>query len=441
MTKSTFAKMRGWSVVSAVAAVSALTLTACAGDGGDTGLSDTQTINVWGWSGAPGADRMNAIIDAYEKQNSNITVEYNEIANTDYANRATLALSSKQPIDVIGVFPNEWAPENENFLLPVSDWPDANGILDDLNETAVSQTESLFTDGEIRAVPLYSNGSTLAFYNADLLKEAGFDSPPQTWDEMEEFAQNLESAAPDVLPAIVPNDSWLQGDFAITLASEEDPEFWNDLRYDDGKWDTPATREALKTYKSLFDRGILDPSTLDVPYSDAMAAFTSGEAAMIFTGAWEAGLLLDSYREANSVAVDTVGVMPIPADDPQDRGMRAFVDTTFGIPANSSHKSAAADFIRFMTSGDGVDVWGPTLIGIPALEGWQLPEDTFSSEVEEQGYATIQQLVASPLSDRNVMSNFENQQGTYALQVATGDLSPEKAAEKGQADLESGKYN
>ena len=441
MNKRISATSRGRFFVGALAGVSALALAGCAGGSSDTALSEKQTIQVWGWSGAPGEATMDAVIDAYEAENPNITVEYNEITNTDYANKATLALSSKQPIDVVGVFPNDWAGDNEDFLLPVDQWPGDGSPLDGLSENAVEQTENLYSDGEARSVPMYSNGSVLGFYNPDLLARAGFSEPPATWAEMEQFATALKAVSPDILPAIVPNDTWLQGDFLLTLAGNTDPEFWNDLRYHDGDWNTPATVEAFTQYRSLFEKGILDASTLDVPYADAMAAFTTGEAAIVFTGAWEAGLLLDSYREANGIDLPAVGAMPVPADDPDARGMRAFVDATFGIPVNSSHKSAAADFIRFMTSGDGVDVWGPTLIGTPALEGWSLPDGTLSSDVAIAGYETIQELVNNPNSDRNVLSNFENQQGSYALEVAAGNLSPEEAAEKGQADLESGKYN
>src|SRR5699024_7286918 len=94
------------------------------------GLDEDQEINVWGWSGAPGAEIMADVIVAFEDEYPNISVNYNEVTNTDYANRATLGLSSEQDIDVIGVFPNEWAMDNEGYLLPVEEWPGVDGILD-----------------------------------------------------------------------------------------------------------------------------------------------------------------------------------------------------------------------------------------------------------------------------------------------------------------------
>lgn len=444
MTRSPRAQHQRRRALLAATCSTAILLAACgggAGEAADTDVEAEQTITVWGWSGAPGAATMQAIIEAYEEQNENITVEFNEIANTDYANQATLALSSEQPIDVIGVFPNEWATESQQFLLPVEEWPESEGLLEEFQAPSVEQVEVLYTDGVARSVPMYSNGSLMGFYNVELLEEAGFSEAPSTWDEMEEFAQALEESAPDVLPAIIPNDSWLQGDVVLTLAGAENPDFWNSVRYEEGAWDTPELVEALETYRSLFERGILDTSTLDVPYSDAMSVFHRGDAAVIFTGAWEAPLLRDEYRAENGIDIDAVGAMPMPADEAEARGMRAFIDTTFGIPLNSEHKSAAADFIRFMTAGDGVDVWGESLVGAPAVQGWDVPQNVLDTEVAAQGYQVIQDLIANPHSDRNVMSNFENQQGTYALEVAAGSLSPEDAARRGQEDLDSGRYN
>lgn len=400
-----------------------------------------QTINVWGWSGAPGADVMAGVISAFEKANPNITVDYNEIANTDYANKATLGLSSKQSIDVIGVFPNNWAKDNQNYLVPVEQWPGVTGLLDKFQSQAIAQEKSLFSDGVIRSVPLDSNGSAVGYYNVDLLKKAGLTKPPETWAEMKQLADGLAANAPGVITALIPSDHWFQDDFVQTLVGQYDPEFWNNVVYKGGSWDTPALKQGLSLYQQAFADGSLDKSTLDVKYGDAKSLFGTGKAAIIFSGTWDSGLLLESYRKANGISASDVGAMAVPAVDAANLGVRAFLDTTYGIPTASEHKAAAAKFIQFMTAGDGVDVWARSLVGVPALAGWTMPTDALTTDTERQGYALLQGLIAKPHSDRYVMSNFEDQQGSYDLQVAGGGLSPADAAKQGQADLKSGKYN
>jgi len=430
-------------MLAATVAGASLVLAGCgsSGSAGEASADSEQSINVWGWSGAPGADVMANVVKAFEAANPKIKVTYNEIANTDYANKATLGLSSKQPIDVIGVFPNEWAKDNEGYLLPVDKWPGVDGLMGKFQDQAVTQVKRLFSDGVVRAAPLDSNGSAVGYYNMDLLKKAGLSKPPTTWAEMKQLSDGLAKNAPGVIPALIPSDHWFQDDFVQTLIGQYDPGFWNNVVYNSGPWDTPAVRDALTLYQGLFADGTLDKATLDVQYADAKSLFGTGKAAIIFSGTWDSGLLLESYRKANNIAASEVGAMAVPAVDPNNRGARAFLDTTYGIPTASQHQAAAAKFIEFMTAGDGVDVWARSLVGVPVLKGWTLPTDALTTDTAREGYAALQALIADPHSDRYVMSNLEGQQGSYDLQVASGDLSPAQAAQQGQADVDSGKYN
>lgn len=426
-----------------LSAVLAAALVACGGgDGGEEiSIDADQTLAVWGWSGAPGADTMAKVIDAFESEHPHITVEYNEITNTDYANRATLGLSSEQDIDVLAVFPNALTSELAGYLVPVSEWDGGDDIIGGLQPQALAQAEKLSGDDGLRTVPMNSNGSAVGFYNVDLFEQAGFNEPPKTWAEMKQFTDALAGVAPDVVPAVIASDSWFQNDFLMTLVGQEDPDLWNSVLYDEAEFDSPALRDALATYHQIYADGTLDRSTLDIQYADAMSAFGEGNAAIVFTGTWESGLLLAEYREANGVQATDVGVMAVPGNDPADLGLRAFLDTTYAIPERSNQKAAAAAFIEFITVGAGVDVWGPTLVGVPAVDGWSLPEGVLTTDVEQASYELIQELIANPRGDRTGADAFQNQVGTYALQVASGTMTPDAAAEQAQADLSSGTYN
>src|SRR5690606_19134974 len=130
--------------------------------------------------------------------------------NTDYANKSTLALSSQQDVDVMAVFPNTWAAENESYLVPVAEWPGVDGIEDRFQSLPIEQTSRLFSDGELRAVPFGSTGSAVGIYNAELIADAGLDGPPATWDEMQQLADGLAQAHPDAMVAAMPSEAWFQ---------------------------------------------------------------------------------------------------------------------------------------------------------------------------------------------------------------------------------------
>lgn len=420
-----------------------MSLSACGSDTSEQSRSATsdQELLVWGWSGSPGADVMSDVIEAFESANPGVNVTYNEIANTEYANAATLGLTSKQDMDVLTVFPNEWAPDNQDFLLPVEEWVNGSELLEAYEDGPFNQAMSLFPDGVLRAVPGYSSGGAVAFYNVDLLEKAGFSEPPKTWKEMAELNEGMAKIAPDVMTTVIPSDEWFQSDVLQTLAGQYDPDFWNKLVYEDGDWNTPAVVQAMTLYQKLFEDGVLDKGTLDISFADAKSLFATGQAAIFYTGIFDAGMLLESNREANGIEIDDVGMMAVPAEDPETVGVRAFLDTSYGIAEHSKNKDLAAKFIEFLTVGDGVDVWSARLAGIPANKGWELPEGTLSSPAAEESMKLIQELLANPHSDRYVLSNFEYQTASYFLEVAAGNMTPEEAAKAGQADWDSGRYN
>lgn len=405
-------------------------------------LDDEQTLTVWGWSNAPGQQTMDEIIAGFEDEHPNITVEYNEILNTDYANKATLALSSEQDIDVLAVFPNTWAAENESYLLPVADWPGAEDIEERFQPLPLEQTGRLFSDGELRAVPFGSTGSAVGIYNAELIADAGLDGPPATWDEMQQLAEGLADTHPDAIVAAMPSEVWFQPEMVETMVGQVEPEWFNEFRYDDGDYGTPEFEAALTRYAELFETGALDRGTLDLDYASASALFDSGRAAILFNGTWEAGRLLSSYREAKNLVPSEVGIMPVPSDDAAHEGsLRSFLDIAYGIPTQTDQQEAAAAFIEYATVGEGVDIWGPGVGFIPAVEGWTMPEGVLQTPLEQDGYDTLVRLVANPHSDRNNLPNFANQVGTYVVATATGSMTPAEATDNAQSDWESGMYN
>jgi ABC-type glycerol-3-phosphate transport system substrate-binding protein len=426
------------------AAAAALALAGCSGSGGPSGgpqvaLDAKQTVHVWGWAGAPGKDVMTQVISGFEKANPKITVNYNEIAQLDYKNKASLALNSKQPIDVVGVQSSAWATDNANYLAPVSDWPNGKNLSSQYQAGPISQLNKLYPDGKLRSVPFGSSGSAVGFYNVDILKKAGLTEAPKTWNDWSKLAAALKGTG--IVPAVMPSDSWFQDEFVLTLAGQIDPSFYDSIRYKNGSYDTKSYVQALTKYKSLYDQGALDKSTLDLAYSDAMALFDQGKAAVVFNGSWEAGRLLSSYRSANKVAASDVGAMGVPAEKASQVSARSFIDFSYGIPTASSHQAAAEKFIQYATAGAGVNTWATNLGFIPAAQNWNLPSGTLTTSVETDGYRTLQNLIAKPSSDRNNLSALSAQIGTYVLQVANGTMTPEQAAKQAEADHKSGKYN
>ncbi|WP_210506936.1 ABC transporter substrate-binding protein [Naasia sp. SYSU D00057] len=412
----------------AAAAGAALLLTGCAGGGGNAAQDGVTTINYWSWDGAPGRDIVEAVIEACEAEHPDIKVNYTELAQTDYKPKAAQSLGAGEEIDVLTVQPGSWAMEVEDYLLPVSDWSNGD-LVGKFGEQSITQAERNFTDGLLSAVPVYSTGSAVGVYNADILAELGLEAPT-TWDEFKALSDALAAQGKGILPVTMPADDWFQDEMALTFVGQEDPEFFNSVRYDDGSWDSDAYVTGLSNYAAMFENGTFDAATLDMDYTTAMTAFDEGKSAVVFNGSWEAGRILTG----------NYGVIPVPAETADKASLRAFLDVMLGIPAESTKQEAAATFIDCMSTGAGVDPWATALKGIPAVSDYELPEGTLTTELQQQSYDTLVELISNPASDRNNLGAFSDHVGANVKQVLFGTMTPEEAAKDAQAEFERGTF-
>jgi raffinose/stachyose/melibiose transport system substrate-binding protein len=162
-------------MLDATTAGAALVLTGCSSD---TGANDgITTIKYWSWDDVPGAASIDPIIESFEKANPGIKVKYTEIPRADYKAKVASSLGAGEDIDVLGVRPSAWASEIQDHLLPVEEYPAGDKSAGKFTDAAIEQTERLFTDGALLAVPLYSTGSAIGVYNADILDELGVAAP------------------------------------------------------------------------------------------------------------------------------------------------------------------------------------------------------------------------------------------------------------------------
>lgn len=420
---------RSATALTAAAGALALTLTGCSGSAGGQSSDGTTTINYWSWDGAPGEAVVTPMIEAFEAANPDITVNYTEIPQGDYKTKVAQSLGAGEDIDVLGVQPSSWAAEIEDYLLPVADWPDGSSLVDQFQPSTIQQTERLFTDGELMSLPLYSTGSAVGVYNADILDELGV-TPPTTWAEFKALSDALAAQGDGILPAVMPGDDWFQDEASLTVVGQIDPEFFNTVRYDGGAWNTPDYVEGLTAYKELYDSGTFDTATLDMDYGTAMTTFEEGKAAVAFNGSWETGRILTG----------NYGIVPFPAETADQASLRAFLDVLVGIPAKSTKQDAAAKFAAFISAGDGVDVWASALKGIPAVDGYTLPDGVLTTDLQKESYQTLLDLINNPHSDRNNMGSFSDFVGANVKQAVLGAITPQESADADQAELEKGNF-
>ena len=138
--------------------------------------------------------------------------------------------------------------------------------------------------GELYGVPWYADTRVL-FYRRDLLAAAGFNSPPETWDDwLTAMRQIKRNVGPSRYALLMPTNEWEQPTiFGLQTGSTL---LRDDGRY--GNFSSPEFRHAFEFYVSLFAEG-LAPPVRNTEISNVWEEFARGYFAMYITGPWNIG--------------------------------------------------------------------------------------------------------------------------------------------------------
>ena len=186
-----------------------------------------------------------ALLNAFMEE-SGITVEIQSVQMQDLHSRVQVsAAAGEAPADVI--FITQEGPSNvvaTGNLLPLNDLLD----MGDLDLDDIEKMDFWTIDGDVYAVTTYLQ-LVMMDYNSARTAEAGFDSPPTTWAEVDEQARAIRDAGIDDHPIAMGAINWSWWLIALSMG---DPMFDDDLNpvfADEGS----KAREAMALLKTWFE--------------------------------------------------------------------------------------------------------------------------------------------------------------------------------------------
>jgi len=222
--------------------------------------------------------------------------------------------------------------------------------------------------GDLYSVPFYGESSFL-MYRKDLMTKAGITMPLRpTWGQVEKIAAELHNAK--------------KGRIGICLRG--DPGWGENLAPMDtvinafgGRWFTPAWRaqltspeveRAVTTYVSMLQK-YGEPGAPEAGFSECATLYSQGDAAMWYDATSAVSTIEDP---ASSKVAGKNGYAWAPTQDGRPSGW--LYTWSLAVPATSSDKQAAWDFIAWMTSKSYIKTVGTKL-------GWSHvpPGSRFSS--------------------------------------------------------------
>jgi raffinose/stachyose/melibiose transport system substrate-binding protein len=405
-------------------------------------VAEPVTIQFWTWF--PPLPTTEKIIAAFEAENPDIKVEITILESTVYQDKLPLSLAGGEELDLVAIQTSAMVDQLKADLQPLeplleeyigADWQSMYA------QKSVEQSRILADDGELYILPMGSLGSVVAYYNVEIFEEYGLEVPTN-YAEFKSFADELTAQNPDILPVVLNGaDGWFQDEVVLTLIGQTSPDFYNDIRYGDGRWDDPAYVQVLEDYKQMYDDGIFSMDVMDLDYGRALEIFYAGEAAILLQGTWEAGVISEPFRQEKGIELADVGMIPLPViREGGTPSIRSFIELGMAVPHNSDNPEEAMMLLEYIVLGGGVDEWSPAFLAIPSKLGYEFPDDLLTSDAARDGFETLTQLVQNPSSDRNNVSPFSSGvAGPGIIEVING-ADAQEVAENMQAEWESGRY-
>ncbi len=317
-------------------------------DANSTVDAEGETLSVWIMEGTnPDADPFFDEVSTAFTEETGATLDVQFVpwgsAHDQFVN--SIAGGTTPDVAEVGT---TWTPE----------FADAGALLDMSSQVEGAGLEEGYVDGLVEAgtydeglygVPWYA-GVRSVVYRTDIFEEAGVE-PPTTWEEFVDVGTTIKESDPDIIPFPVSNAAFAYLPFVWGAGGElavQEGEDWT------ATLDTPEALEGTQFYTDLaLKHDLSTPAASTWDEAALRDAFAAGDAAMIVSGSWTPGSIL----EANPDLEGKLGVFPIPGPD---GGMSpSFLGGShLGVFQTAQNPDLAWAFVRMMTTGQFAEEWG-----------------------------------------------------------------------------------
>lgn len=260
----------------------------------------------------------------------------------------------------------------------------AEESIEDFDDFFAGMVDAMTFDDQLYGVPFRAAASGM-IYNQALFEERGIDGPPETVDEFIDAVEKLTYTSDDgtkVYGFAIPGNHYAN---IVDVAR-----MWN------GDFITPdyevaAGEEgmitAVQLLRDLFEQGQLPSNWTNLSSEDVDNLMQSGRAAITFGSLGDA----QSYNTAEGTAYPgsfQAAPLPVAEDVDLEVGPSKVEFWTMVIPANSTDKEAAWEFIRYMSSPEST--LATALNGNGPTRGSTYTAPDFQENV---GYAEVAQQI------------------------------------------------
>lgn len=281
---------------------------------------------------------MDAMIDLFEKDHSNIAVESTIVPWSEYWTKLQTSIPNGTGPDVFWMNLYIQPYIEEGLLYDMTEDIESAGV--DLSVFPESVLQAYQTEGHTYGIPKDYDGIAV-FYNKELFDEKGVDYPAEgwTWDDFQKISESLTD---DTHYGYAANPSAEIGYRSFMLSNGG--AFTNE-DYTEPLYNSAEDVEALQFLHDMMYVSKCSPTASDMVEMDPGDMFIGGQVGMISDGSWS----LSKYADALG---DELGVMEMPGKVNNNTPTSGLA---LCISANSSNTKAAMEFVEFAATKEAQD--------------------------------------------------------------------------------------
>lgn len=322
----------------------AVSLAACGSskegtEGSGSGSKSPVTLTLLSHYAGAQDEKLKPYVDMWNKEHPDIQVKLEPVDFGELLKTIQAKQTAGQVADIMHVY-SLWGGQltkNKVLAEPPAD------VADDIKKNYPdASVKGASIAGKVYGFPTEVNAYAL-FYNKKMLKDAGFDNPPKTWDEMYNMAKAITKK--DASGKITQ-----QGfGFARGYASIVDQPFMSlmataggQLISDDLKkaqLDSDAGKKTMDYAAKFYKDGIADVSF------SVSKTFPAEQTAMTIQAGWYAGSLQGTMKDAYK----NIGAAPLPSPDGSKKGSVAYT-WMWGVNNKSKHQKEAWEFLKWFNT-------------------------------------------------------------------------------------------
>lgn len=359
-----------------------------------------------------------ALIKQFESENPDIKVELVVTEWESYKTKAITALSSKNSPELFSVLLTDVKGfQNKGLVAPLKDLTTKAGL--NWSDILVKAVDIVSVNNDVYALPFRYDGNAV-YYNKAILREYGFDSFPETYQELDKLHQAIKAGGKYV------STGWGFGDApGVTqrLAQQLysfDGDFFNE-DYTKCLIDSPEAKKTMNFLVDTYKKGYALSNSVECNGTTLRNAFGGEDIAYYMAGPFDIPVITESFPNIE------LGTALLPGDN------HVGVTTADGwcvvLGQNAKNKEEAAKFLAFLARPENQAYITDTF---PAsYEAMKDPK--FSSELLKPFADQLEYSKPAPTYER--WAEIEPIIFTYVQEAMSGRISADTACEKMNKDI------